>query len=92
MRVDVYSVVRPGLIKRGVVELGKLGAERTRQQCGIVAAMMAEELCEQHNDNLDPSAIARAALQAFRELKAENQTIPWGDDDYNVNPGRMATH
>lgn len=73
--VQVYSIARPGAIKQGRLPL-KAHLGRTQaslcQAAGTVGGAMAEMLCEQFGDRIDPSAAARAATeQCFRLLTDE---------------------
>ncbi len=91
LQVDVYSEVRFGLFKRGIVELGRNNATRTRQLAATLAAAMAEELCNAYGDTIDPSAAASQALAAYDELNMENPLIQFGDEE-PYDGGSVATH
>ena len=80
LELRVRSRVRPGLKKLGIVELSNQPSRDIKRQIAFCAATMAEELGTQYGDNLDPSAVAGVALEAFDELMSENPTIQWGDE------------
>ena len=67
-------MVRPRLRKVGILEFGA-----TPGQLGALAGAMAELLCEQYHDTLEPSAAARAAEQLAREMAEENPHVYRGD-------------
>lgn len=72
--VQVYSHARPGAIKQGRMARAELPSTRMAlvQKVGLTAGALAEMLCEQFGDRLDPSECARVGLeQACRMLEAE---------------------
>jgi hypothetical protein len=44
------------------------GTDRTmRRLCGIAAGAMAEKLCEEYNDQLDPDEVAKLGSEAYQD-------------------------
>lgn len=70
--VRVRSEVKPRVKKVGIFEKMEDG-KREAQKIAILAGAMAEELCEQYNDTLDPSNVAKAAVEAYREVLLEQK-------------------
>ena len=66
INVEVYSVVKVGLIKCMKVPV-KL--ERLKYMVMLAAEMCATQLDEQYGDKLDPQQIAHKAEEAFIELR-----------------------
>ncbi|KPJ90657.1 MAG: hypothetical protein AMS18_10285 [Gemmatimonas sp. SG8_17] len=75
--VLVPSKVKPRLFKQGIVEFER---RDQAQVVGALAGALAEELCDQYNDKLDPSSCAHSAMDAYVELMAENPSIMFGDE------------
>lgn len=72
--VQVFSWARPGAIKQGRMHYQELpsGDAAVCQKAGMTAGAMAEMLCEQFGDRLDPSECARVAFeQCHAMLQAE---------------------
>lgn len=74
--VWVRSEVKPGL-RQGTIVDRNFQAE-TRIE--IAAGAIAEQLCEQYHDTLDPGEVARAARKAFLELEHENPRPQLGNE------------
>jgi hypothetical protein len=94
--LSVRSEVKPRVLKIGIMEFGG-NTEKERQQLGVLGGALAEELCEQYNDTLEPSGVARATMEAHKELLAENPHIRMGDEapraaDKIIAAGRVARH
>ena len=70
--VLVRSKVKPSLKKKGILEVER---GNQRDVIGTLAAAMAEELCEQYSDTLDPSTVAATAERAYTRLMDENPTV-----------------
>jgi len=88
----VRSRVNPRLKLLGIQEFE---SGNQAQKIGILAGAMAEELCEGHQDTLEPSAAARAAMEAYKELMAENPHIRMGyeeprEADKHIHAARVA--
>lgn len=70
--VDVYSAVRPGAIRRMTMSAD---AERrstsVAQNLGACAGAAAEDLCERFGDTIDPSEVARVAVEQCARLLAD---------------------
>ena len=47
---------------------------------GVLAGAIAEELCEAYGDTLEPSAVARSAMEAYSELMADPRVFGMGDE------------
>jgi hypothetical protein len=95
LEIFVRSEIRPWLLKKGIVEHGAVTQMKERQGIGTLAGAMAEELCEQYADSLEPSAVARAAMDCYDELVAENPVLKLGDElprDADPKYTRMAKH
>lgn len=80
LQVDVRSEVRPYLLKRGIVEHGEHSQAKEQQVVGALAGALAELLCSEYGDTIEPSGAARAAMEAYRELIAENPILQRGDE------------
>lgn len=79
VQVMVYSRLRPGNIRRHRLPddlTAGLSEEQLRQACGFGAGAAAEHLCEQFGDVFDPSAAARAGIEAFDKLLACERSGP----------------
>lgn len=75
-QVLVRSSVNPTLKKIGEFEQANARSEKkTAQLIGVLAGAMAEELCEQYDDTIDPSNAARAAVEAYTEMMADQKGI-----------------
>ena len=95
LEIFVRSKVRPNLSKKGIVEHGVCTQAKECQGVGVLAGAMAEELCDQHSDTLEPSAVAQAAMDCYEELVAENPILLPGDElprDADPKYIRMAKH
>lgn len=71
--VQVHSWARPGAIKQGRLARGAqldLMPAALAQRCGVVAGAVAEMLCDQFGDRLDPSECARVAVEQASQLLA----------------------
>lgn len=67
--VQVYSHVRPGAIKQGrIARLAQTGRMETMQLAGVTAGAIAEMLCDQFGDRIDPDECARVALDQCMKL------------------------
>ena len=69
--VWVRSAINPKILMGRVVERGVF---RERDMIFLVAINNAIDINEKHLDNLDPDQIARAAVEAYDELIADNPT------------------
>jgi hypothetical protein len=67
--VRVRSVVKPNLIRIGIVEYRE--DARIPQKIAALAGALAEELDERYHDTIEPSAAAATALECYRELMAK---------------------
>lgn len=90
-------LTRPRIIKVGIVEFGKESTARTRLQVEVLAGALAEMLCEQYGDMLDPDEVARGAGQVFQDTMDANPHAQPGYElprDADRHPGavRMARH
>ena len=64
--VRVHSLRKPDLHLMMTIE--RKGTDKTmRRLCGISAGAMAEKLCDDYNDNLDPDEVAKLAGLAYQE-------------------------
>lgn len=76
--VQVYSAVRPGAIKQGRMHRAQLpsGDAAVCQKVGVTAGALAEMLCDQFRDTIDPDQVAREALtQASLMLRDERTAV-----------------
>jgi hypothetical protein len=80
LEVWVRSAVRPRLSKMGIMEHGEHSQVKERQVVGALAGAMAEQLCEQYRDTVEPSAVARAAMDAYDEMVEETPVLKKGDE------------
>lgn len=92
--LKVHCQVRPGLKSVGVLEHTRVSQ---RQHLGTLGGAMAEELCEKYSDTLEPSAVAKAAMEAYDELVATTPTVEFGEElpraaDKYIIPGGLARH
>lgn len=75
-QVLVRSHVKPHLKKIGELEDTTHGSEKKlAQKIGVLAGAMAEQLCEEYKDDVEPSNVARAAMEAFREMMADQKAM-----------------
>jgi len=77
-------------IRLGVARLGFLPFPATPQSISILAGALAEELCEQYRDTLDPSEVARTAQECYREILLDLPTPQPGDEQPNDRAVRVA--
>jgi len=61
------------------------GHANERQKVGVLAGAIAEELCEAYSDTLEPSAVARAAMELHGELMADPRVFGMGDEPERSN-------
>jgi hypothetical protein len=70
--VDVYSAVRPGAIRRMTMDRATEAASASvAQSVGICAGAAAEHMCEHYGDTIDPSEVARVAVEQCVRLLAD---------------------
>lgn len=70
--VDVYSAVRPGAIRRMTMSAeAERRSTSVAQNLGACAGAAAEHLCEHFGDTIDPSEVARVAVEQCRRLLAD---------------------
>lgn len=71
--VQVFSWARPGAIKQGRIDAlhQPSSAAEMCQRAGAVAGAMAEMLCDQFGDRMDPSEAARVAVEQCARLLSE---------------------
>lgn len=68
--MEVHSRIKPDLHRLGKVDLE--GTEqRMARYVGATAGSIAEDLCSDYGDTLDPREIADLAMEAFRECMAK---------------------
>ena len=89
--LKVCSEVKPNLKSVGILEHA---LTNQRQHLGSLGGAMAEELCEKYQDSLEPSAVARAAMEAYDELVATTLTPIYGEQPRvaSITPGSVARH
>ena len=95
LEIFVRSAIRPNLLKKGIIEHGRVTQMKECQGVGTLAGAMAEELCAQYNDTLDLSSVARAAMDCYNEMVAENPILKLGGElprDADPKHIRMAEH
>lgn len=80
LEVGVRSVVRPEIRKWGIVEHGEHSQQKERQLVATLAGCLAELLCENFHDTIEPSGAAAAALEAYDEMVSENVTLQRGNE------------
>lgn len=80
LEMEIRSEVRPNLLKKGILEHGGNTRAKERQLVGALAGAMAEELCEQYADTLEPSAVARTAMDCYDEMVSENPVLQQGNE------------
>lgn len=66
--VSVMSQVKPGLEKNGSMRFDAGNATEMRKKVNTLAGALAEMLCEEHGDRIDPSEVAKAANEAWDDL------------------------
>lgn len=72
--VSVYSLIKPGVIKQGELPLNQHNAAGMRKQVNLMGGLLAELLCEEYGDKLDPDECARAASEAWTDtMSAANR-------------------
>lgn len=55
-----------------MMEIERKGTDKMmRRLCGIAAGAMAEKLCDDYSDNLDPDEVAKLAGTAYQECADE---------------------
>ena len=74
--VSVMSQVKPGLEKNATMRYDAGNATDMRRRVNIAAGGLAEMLCEQYGDHIDPSEVAKAANEAWDDLLQELQRLP----------------
>ena len=74
--VWVRSSAKPRILRATIVERDF----REAAQIELVAGAIAEGLCERYGDTRDPSEVARAAVEAYRELNLTNPRPTLGDE------------
>ena len=89
LEVLVRSEVRLQLANKGILEFRQNTTQLERQQVGILAAALAEGLCEKYSDTLDPSTVALCAMQAHEELLQDPHLLE-GDELPRYADARMA--
>jgi hypothetical protein len=80
LEVGVRSQIRPVIRKWGIVEHGEHSPQLERQKVGVLAGALAELLCRDLRDTLEPSGAARAALEAYDEMVAETSILQRGNE------------
>lgn len=76
--VQVYSVVRPGAIKQGRLARAQQPGDEAAlsQKIGLTGGWLAELLCDEYGDTIDPSQAARSAMeQGVRMIRDEISKI-----------------
>lgn len=72
VRVQVYSVAKPGMIKQGERKFYRADSGASvAKWVEAVGGALAEECCEKYADTFDPSDYAKAALEALRKSMRE---------------------
>lgn len=73
--VQVVSWARPGAIKQGRMDYASLPATPAAQcqKAGAAAGMLAEMLCTQFGDRLDPSEAAKVAIEQCAKMLSEER-------------------
>ena len=80
LEVGVRSVTRPSIRKWGIIEHREHSPQAERQKVGVLAGALAELLCRDFRDTLEPSGAARAALEAYDEMVAETPSLQRGNE------------
>lgn len=80
LEVGVRSVRRPTIRKWGIIEHGEHSQLAERQKVAALAGALAELLCRDFRDTLEPSGAARAALDAYDEMVAETSSLQRGNE------------
>lgn len=80
LEVGVRSVVRPCIRKWGIIEHREHSPQAERQKVGVLAGALAELLCRDFRDTIEPSGAARAALEAYDEMVAETVILQRGNE------------
>jgi hypothetical protein len=81
IRVEVYATRKRlmfGLLKkqRDIFPRDCYSMDQFRRQVEVSAGAMAEMLCEQYKDRLDPAECARMAKEKFAVIERAMQTRP----------------
>jgi len=72
VKVQVYSVKMPGMIKQGEGKFYRADSGRNvAKWVEATGGALAEECCEKYGDTFDPSDYAKAALEALRKSMRE---------------------
>lgn len=82
--VRVQSAVRPGLRKIGILEF----KDATRLHVQALAGALAEQLCLQYKDMLDPDQVAAAAGEAYDSWIKQELQPTYGDELPRYADGR----
>lgn len=80
LEVRVRSEAKPNLLKVGMIEHGEHSQSKEAQLVGALAGALAEVLCEEYSDTIEPSAVARTAISAYQEMVAENPVLAHGEE------------
>ena len=91
---DIYvrSEVRPTVLKKSLMEHGEHTQQKERQLLGVLAGAMAEELCAQYGDTLEPSAVARGMMELYDDMVAQYPILTLGDEQPRDTGSGMARH
>lgn len=77
--VKVRSEIKPMVSKVGITE-HSVGVRGNARRVVLLAAAMAEQLCEEYGDTLDPADVAREAAELMHQYSVENPHIFFGDE------------
>lgn len=89
--LKVRSEIKPNLKSVGILEHTPTNQ---RQHLGTLGGAMAEELCTKYQDTIEPTAVARAAMEAYDELVATTLMPVYGEQPRvaSITPGSVARH
>jgi hypothetical protein len=77
VEVKCFSRVRFGYHFRGLQDIRAKNTAQAAQLAGVIAGAMAENLCAQYGDQIDPAEYAKEAMAAFHDaLKRFNDQQP----------------
>lgn len=69
VEVQVHSRIKPDLHRVGEIPLDGT-MDRMSRQAAVLGGAIAEGMCSDYEDTLDPSEIAKLSAEAFRECWA----------------------
>ena len=84
--IKVFSVVKPDVHREGVINLPS--RKNLDRKVAVLAGAIAEELCEQYGDPLDPGVIANLAVSAYHDCA---NRLTGALKTYSFGPGKSGS-